>query len=459
MKNKLKFVLFFVLFSTLTFANVSLPSVFASNMVLQRNTEVTIWGWASPGEEVVLTPSWNAIAYKIKTGNQAKWEIKVPTPKEGGPYTIKIKGYNELVLENILIGEVWLCSGQSNMEMSASWGIKEGDLEVEKANIPSIRFFTVPKTTAIYPQNNVTANWQECRPETMKYSSAVAYFFAKRLQEKLNGIPVGLIVSAWGGTPAEIWTPESTIRQDPTLLAAAEKLKEQSYGPREPARAYNAMIHPLVGYKIAGALWYQGESNVGSNVYNKTMAALIASWRTLWKTDFPFYLVQIAPYNYGEDHFSGVIIRDSQRKLVNEVTKTGMVVISDVSPIDDIHPKDKKPVGERLANLALSQTYNQASIPTFGPVYKGFKIEKDKILVQFDNNEGLYFKNKTTNLFEIAAADGVFYSANASIVGKEIKLSSTQVKDPKKVRFAWKNNAQSELFNGDNLPASSFISE
>ena len=190
MKNNLiAFVVFLSLFNT-AFANVTLPNVFSDNMVLQRNTEVTIWGWANPQEEVVITPSWNNQTYKIQASNQAKWEINIPTPKEGGPFSISIKGYNEVVLKNILIGEVWICSGQSNMEMNASWGIENGDEAVKNATNPNIRFFTVPKLTATTPQNNLSGNWTECTPETMKYFSAVGYFFAKRLQEDLKNVPI-----------------------------------------------------------------------------------------------------------------------------------------------------------------------------------------------------------------------------------------------------------------------------
>ncbi|HQK39929.1 MAG TPA: sialate O-acetylesterase, partial [Flavobacterium alvei] len=203
MKNNLKAFVFFLLLSNTAFANVTLPNVISDNMVLQRNSDVKIWGWANPQEEVVIAPSWNNQTYKIKASNQAKWEITIPTPKEGGPYTISIKGYNEIVLKNILIGEVWVCSGQSNMEMNASWGIENGDEAVKAATNPSIHFFVVPKLTATTPQNNLSGNWTECTPETMKYFSATGYFFAKRLQEELKNVPIGLIADNLGATSVE----------------------------------------------------------------------------------------------------------------------------------------------------------------------------------------------------------------------------------------------------------------
>lgn len=440
-------------------ANVSLPNIFGDNMVLQRNSEVKIWGWANPKEEIKLVSSWNNQEYKVTTNNQAQWELKIKTPEAGGPYTITIKGYNEVVLKNVLIGEVWVCSGQSNMEMPASWGIDNGEEETKKASNPNIRFFTVPKLTATTPQNNLLGNWTESTPETMKYFSAIGYFFAQHLREDLKNVPIGLISSNWGGTPAEIWMPDEVVQNDPILLENAKKLNEQEYGPRQPGRAYNAMIYPFAGFKIAGTLWYQGESNVGSLVYDKTLGALITSWRKAWNDDFPFYYVQIAPYKTGSNNFSNVIVRDSQRKLLNEVPNTKMVVISDVSDTIDIHPKNKKAVGIRLADLALANIYKTNSNLVNSPLYKEFKTDKNKAIVSFDYAEGLYFKNKTSNQFEVAGADGVFYAAEASIKNNQVILVSKKVTVPVKVRFAWGNTTHSDLFNKANLPASCFITE
>ena len=440
-------------------ANVTLPAIFGDNMVLQRNSEVRIWGWANPKEEIKLVSSWNNQEYKTVTSNQAKWELVIKTPEAGGPYTISLKGYNEVVLKNILIGEVWLCSGQSNMEMSAGWGIDNGDEEVKNATNPNIRFFTVSKSTALTPQNNVLGNWVESTPETMKYFSAVGYFFAKRLREDLKNVPIGLISSNWGGTPAEIWMPEEVVQRDAVLLENAKKLNEQEYGPHQPGRAYNAMIAPIAGFKIAGTIWYQGESNVGSLVYDKTLSALITSWRKAWNDEFPFYFVQIAPYKTGTNNFSNVTVRNSQRKILKEVSKTGMVLTSDISDTIDIHPKNKKSVGIRLANLALADTYKVNSNLVNGPLFKEIKVEKNKVTVSFDYAEGLYFKDKKSNQFEVAGADGIFYPADALIKNNQVILISKKVLSPVKVRFAWGNTIQSDLFNKANLPASCFTTE
>ena len=214
-----------MIFSNAIWANVSLPNIFSDNMVLQRNSEIKIWGWGNPKEEIKITPSWKNQEYKVTTDSYANWQITIPTPKEGGPFSITFKGYNEVVLKNILIGEVWLCSGQSNMELSAAWGIENGDEEVKNANYPNIRFFTVPKLTATTPQNNLLGNWTECSPETMKNFSAVAYFFAKQLQQDLKNVPIGLISSSWFGNSAEVWMPERVFENEPNLLKATADYK------------------------------------------------------------------------------------------------------------------------------------------------------------------------------------------------------------------------------------------
>ncbi|WP_422350915.1 sialate O-acetylesterase [Flagellimonas sp.] len=452
---KLSLSLFFFIVVKVSVANVTLPSVFSDHMVLQQQEEVKFWGWASPNETITISPTWTDEVYTTNANNQAHWELLLNTPEYGGPYSIKITGNNEILLEDIFIGEVWLCSGQSNMEMSASWGIDNGDIEVSKAQHPQIRFFTVPKKSAKVPQDNLPAHWKVCSPESMENSSAVAYFFATKLRKELKDVPIGLIISAWGGTPAEVWIPKETIENDSLLTAAANKLTPVIWGPIEPARAYNAMINPLVNYVLAGTLWYQGEANTGSKVYEKTLEGLIDSWRQSWGRDFPFYFVQIAPYQYGEDNFNGVEIRDAQRRVVDNVPNTGMVVISDVSPVNDIHPKDKKSVGERLAKLALKNHYRIIDDLVESPFFKGVVFNKDKAIISFGYAEGLYVKDKKS-MFEIAGKDEEFFPAAISIKGESIVISSKKVKDPKYVRFAWGNTSKSNLFNRANLPASSF---
>jgi sialate O-acetylesterase len=439
-------------------ANITLPSVFADNMVLQRNSTVKVWGWGNSGEEITITTGWDNAQYKVKADKYATWSTTINTPGAGGPYTLNFKGYNEINLKNVMLGEVWLVSGQSNMEWTPAAGIDNADTEIAQANYPNIRFFTVNKITATEPQLNVPGNWQVCTPETMKYFSAIGYFFAQKIHKDLENVPVGIINSSWGGTPAEIWFSADTIAKDPVLAEAAGKLTPVTYGPTEPGRTWNAMVNPLKNFRIAGALWYQGESNVGSMVYDKTLSALINAWRTAWGYEFPFYFVQIAPYKYGEGDW-GVKIRNAQRLVLKEVANTGMAVISDVGNIDDIHPRDKKSVGIRLANMALAKTYHTNTTLTESPLLKEISVKGNTAEVTFENAEGLHFKGKTADLFEVAGHDGVFYPAKAKIKNDKIYLTSKTVKTPVYVRYAWQNTAVANLFNKAGLPASSFTTE
>ncbi|NDI98405.1 sialate O-acetylesterase [Flavobacterium sp. LaA7.5] len=462
MKNS-NFYLFVIITLLITgnaMANITLPAFFADNMVLQRNTTIKIWGWANPKEEIKLTANWTKDTYTITGNNEAYWEIEIPTTNAGGPYTINIKGYNQITLNNVMLGEVWLCSGQSNMEWTPSAGIDNAEAEIAAANYPNIRLFTVGKMSSQYPQLDVKGNWQVCTPETMQYFSAVGYFFAKTLKDELKNVPIGIINSSWGATAAEVWMPAAYIAKDPVLTEAATKIPAESeWCPVKPGYTYNAMIYPLVGYKLAGVLWYQGETNTGSSVYNKTLGGLINAWREAWQDNFPFYYVQIAPFNYEGGSYQGVNMRDAQRRLLNESTNTGMVVISDVSTTDDIHPRNKKPVGERLANLALSEHYKIDKGIVNSPLFKNAEIAGKKITVHFNYADGLYCKSKTSALFEVAGEDGVFYPATAKIKGNTVIVTSKKVNKPAQVRYAWHNTAQADIFNKANLPASSFTAQ
>lgn len=440
------------------FANVSLPAIFGDHMVLQQNSEIEIWGWGNPSEEITITTSWNNESVKTKTNNQANWSAKILTPKTGGPFEIIIQGYNKITIKDVLIGEIWLCSGQSNMEWAKNSGIDNGDEEMKKANYPSIRFFTVAKNAAKHPQLDLQGEWKVCTPETMQYFSAIGYFFGRKLHTNLK-VPVGLISSSWGGTPAEIWTPKEAFDKNKNLLNAAKKLDKKPWGPNEPSRAYNAMIHPLVPFKIKGVLWYQGESNTqNADTYSELLSAMIASWREKWDDQFPFYFVQIAPYKYGDDHFNGVIVRDQQRRTLKKVDKTAMAVISDIGNIEDIHPRNKIDVGLRFANIALNKTYGKSEIEYSGPLFKDFDIEKNKIRVNFDFADGLTNDGKITE-FEIAGEDGTFYTAKAKIEKNSVLVWCSKVKAPKNVRYGWSNIAEPKLTNKTGLPTSSFTSE
>jgi sialate O-acetylesterase len=438
-----------------TCGNISLPEIFSDNMVLQQRSEVPFWGWAKSGETITIKADWLDKEITVRVGSQGTWKVILTTPEAGGPYNIHLKGYNELTLKNVLIGEVWLCSGQSNMEWSAQSGINNGEDEIKNANYPEIRLFTVYQSTSLYPQDHLTGEWSACTSETMRNFSAIGYLFAKTLHKEL-GVPVGIINTSWGGTPAEAWMPEEIITKDDFLREAAKKLKPVPWGPVEPARIYNSMISPLVPFHIAGVLWYQGEQNtVNAYAYKEILTSLIKSWRSRWGYDFPFYYAQIAPYRY-DNQYEGVEVRDAQRKVL-EVPNTGMIVLSDIGDTTNIHPKNKQDAALRFANMALNRCYKAKQVEDSGPLYKDMVIDKNRAIISFQHSEGLHTAGDKLTCFEIAGEDKVFYPADAKIKGEQVLVSSKKVKLPVAVRFAWSNTATPNLFNGANLPASCFI--
>lgn len=435
--------------------NITLPSLVSSNMVLQQKTEIRLWGWGEALEKVEIETSWNGEVVKTVTDSHANWSVKVMTPEAGGPYEIKISGYNRILLDNVMIGEVWICSGQSNMQMSLSGGINRGEEEIASADIKDIRLFQVVRRSAKSEQIDLQGEWQVCQPETARDFSAVGYYFAKQIQKNLR-IPLGIINSSWGGTPAEAWIPYNYFVSNDSLRQASDRLQPQPWGPQKPAYAYNAMIHPLRDVSIAGVIWYQGEANViNATYYDYVFSQLIASWRDLWNPELPFYFVQIAPFSYGKPD-EGVLVRDAQRRVLHEVRNTGMVVISDIADLEDIHPKEKLEVGNRLARLALKKHYRHLDELVECPELSRIEIEKNKVYLMFDHSEGLYFEPNSRSLFELAGADGVFYHTDTRIKNERVILMSKKVKEPVYVRFAWGNTSVSNLYNAANLPASSF---
>jgi len=452
-KNVLTLLILLCFYFSAT-ATIRLPAIIGDHMVLQRNSTVKIWGWCDATEKIKLNTAWDTTTYNATGGSNAKWMIELKTPSAGGPYKITITGSNTIVIDDVLIGEVWLCSGQSNMEMSVSWGLKQYEPEVAAATNKNIRFFHTPKITAEYPQDDVKAKWVVCNPEDMRRFSMIGYFFGQKINGELN-VPVGLINSSWGGTPAEVWTPKEAIIADPVLEAASKQLKEAPWWPVQTAYNYNAMIYPFVNYNIAGALWYQGEANVNTAAtYNQLMTTLITSWRKVWGKEFPFYYVQIAPFA----DYTSAYLREQQTKTLS-VLKTGMVVTSDlVDNIMDIHPQMKKEVGVRLANYALAETYGKNKAAYKGPTYKEMKAEKNKIRISFNNAEsGLMIKaGKTPTDFYIAGDDKNFIPATAKIEGNTVVVWSKDIKNPTAVRFGFTNTAMPNLFSKDGLPVNLF---
>lgn len=456
MNKRIFFFIFLLMMNTIASAQVRLPAVFSDHMVLQQQSKVKVWGWSEPNEKITLKTSWDTTTYRTTGTVHANWEIVIQTPKAGGPFVITIDGNNHTELKDVMIGEVWICSGQSNMEMNMNWGLPYEN-ELANADNKNIRFFQVPKTTSRYPQDEVKSGWALSNAETMRNFSSVAYFFGKKLEEDLD-VPIGLIHASWGGTPAETWTPENIIKEDDILDAAAKKLKPGFGWPVEPALAYNAMIHPLINYSIAGAIWYQGESNVGTySTYTHLFKKMIGSWRTAFGKEFPFYYVQIAPFaDYGSP-LEGALLREAQSNAVN-LPRTGMVVISDlVDNVHDIHPKMKKEVGQRLADYALAETYSKNLTSYKSPSYDSMKIEKKKIRIFFkDVPSELISKGKELTEFYIAGEDKNFVPAKAKIERNTVVVWNEKVINPVAVRFGFTNGAMPNLFSKEGLPVNLF---
>jgi sialate O-acetylesterase len=455
MKIKLSIL---VLFLSLTaFAQLRLPALVSSGMVLQQNDSVNLWGWAGPDEWVYITTGWDNRKDSTRANNGAKWSLKVKTPKAGGPYAIKIKTRNvTTTLDNVLIGEVWLCSGQSNMDWSYYHGLKDVKAELPTCYNKNIRFFHILKTTADYPQDDVKGNWEVCDSTSLKRFSAVAYFFAKRINQQLN-IPVGLIHASWGGTPAETWVSESVIKNDVVLNEAVNKLQTFRWWPSAAGKAYNAMIAPVTNFNIAGALWYQGESNTGTNsTYYPLMVALINSWRAAWQKDFYFNLVQIAPYAYGNNNI-GALVQEAQAKLLSH-SKTGVIIITDlVDNINDIHPTNKHDVGLRLANWALGESYGVKSIAYKSPQFQSMEVVKGKAILTFQNApNGLICNEKTISGFYLSGDKEQWFPAEARIEGNKITVWCKSVPVPAQVRFGFGNTLIGNLFSKEGLPVIPF---
>ncbi len=435
---------------------IRLPAVIGDNMVLQRNSEVAVWGWGDPGTVIMVSGSWNGDTVKTMISNQARWSVKLKTPSAGGPFTVSLKGSELVVLKNVMIGEVWVCSGQSNMEWSADSKIINTEEEVKNANYPNIRLFHIKKLGSETTQDNCFAKWEPCTPETMHSFSAIGYFFGRDLQQELN-VPIGIIEAAWGGTPAEVWVRKELVDSDPLLKSCSDKLGTFDWWPTKPGVVYNGMIAPVIPYRIAGAIWYQGESNADNpESYGKLFRTLIGSWRQDFGNEFPFYYVQIAPYTYGKET-RAPLIREMQMQTM-ELPKTGMVVVSDlVDNVKDIHPKNKQDVGKRLAGWALAETYGIKGLEYRSPLFESMKAEKNKIRISFLNvSKSLKCSGTGITGFEIAGSDQVFRPAKAKIDGNSVIISSKEVKNPTAVRYQFSNDAIGNLFSTEGLPVAPF---
>ena len=623
-------------------AQLQLPDIISDSMVLQQNTSAPIWGWASPGEKVEVSGSWSKKAMQAVADKDGKWMVKLATPKAGGPFDVVIKANETKTLHGVLIGEVWICSGQSNMEMPLQgWGestpIKNSAQEIANANYPNMRLFVAEKKVAFSPQKNIRGKWQTCSPASVAQFSATGYFFGRELFNHLH-VPIGLMDVTWGGTIAEAWTSEASLRTmgdfnedlDKINLTASHAdemmakdkaneaawkealaqnnndlatdatdtswhkmtlpttwenagypdldgiawfkktvdvpaswqgkqlkldlgpiddndvtyfngtivdstMKEGSwmadrhytisanllkvgpnviavkvidnagnggiYGkkeqlrlypsdnanangidltgdwlfkvavvkpraatstnPNQPSVLYNGMIAPLVPFAIKGAIWYQGEANVGrAKQYTTLFPLLISDWRKQWsEPNFPFYFVQIAPFNYGGDSTQAAALRDAQRRTIEASANTGMAVTMDIGNTTNIHPADKQNVGKRLSYWALNKAYGEKNVAYSGPLYKSMEVKGDKIIVSFTNADGgLTSNNKPLKDFEVSGADNIWKPATATIDGDKVVVQSADVAKPVAVRYAFYSYAEGSLFNGKGLPASSFTS-
>jgi sialate O-acetylesterase len=488
----------FVSVST-TYAVVSLPAIFSDNMVLQANTNAPIWGKADVNSTVILTCSWDKKNLETKADEKGKWTAKIKTPKKGEKLSITIKsGRESKTINNILIGDVWLCSGQSNMELKLN-ASKDANDELPKANLPNIRLFSVEGATSPLPLDDCKGQWVECTSQTAAQFSAVGYYFGKEINKKTK-MPIGLIDSSSGGSTAQAWMSKETLAGNPVLNKfliddannqAHKEFYEKKYAPAyqkwqqdvfqalkehkakpkkpilpneirvkyRPCLVYNAMIHPLVPFAIKGVIWYQGESNRESgNVYEELFTTVIKSWRSEWNEEFPFYYVQLPAYGKTDpNNAKWILIREAQLKTLT-LPKTGMAVTMDVGEPNNIHPKDKKPVGHRLALWALAKDYGFKNITYSGPLYKSMKLQGDKISVSFEYaKHGLKTPNNEPLVgFTIAGEDMNFVDANAKIDGNTIVVWSDKIKNPKAVRYGWADWIKCNLYNSEDLPASPF---
>lgn len=461
-----KVFLFSVLVAAATAMNakVTLPKIFSDNMVMQQQTEANLWGNADANATVKITTSWNKKTIKVKADNEGKWKAAIETPAAGGPYSITFNDGEKTELKNILIGELWICSGQSNMEMPMK-GFKNQPVENAVEDIlhggdDQMRLFTVKRTSLFEPATDVVGSWKEASPESLRNFSATAYYFGRELR-RILGVPVGLIVASWGGSSCEAWMNRDWLKAFPQveLPASQETIKSKN---RTATVLYNGMLHPLIGLKMRGVIWYQGEENVSrSGYYADLFSRMIKGWREEWQEgDFPFYYCQIAPYDYslikwGE--YNSAFLREQQAKAEMMNDNVGMAVLMDGGLQYGIHPRKKEPAGMRLALLALGKTYGIKGINGESARYKSVEFKGDTAVVTFERADmWIYGKNGLkSDLVEVAGADRVFHPAKAWIERSKLYVRSEEVKEPVAVRYAFKDWADGDLFC-DGLPLSSF---
>jgi sialate O-acetylesterase len=486
----------FLLFSVVAFAEVKPAALFSDHMVLQRGMSVPVWGMAAPGESVKVTL--NGQTRSTTAGADGKWMLRLRKLKAGGPYEMRIQGTNALTIHDVLVGEVWLGSGQSNMAFTVSKkaayyaGMLDEDKEIASANYPTIRMFTVKEKKSYTPLEDVSGEWKVCSTETVPGFSAVGYLFARDLQQRLH-VPVGILTVAYGASTAEAWVPREAVAADPQMkpmldrfdaledfykthpgaTTAEAPLPPQTINGRsvrpgpmrdpvedqhEPTVLFNGMLHPVIPYGIRGAIWYQGESIVGGKegltLYPHVMETMVTEWRKLWgEGDFPFYAVQLPAL---KNVSNNPLVREGQAQILT-LPNSGLAVAIDVGDPDNVHPKNKAPVGERLALIALAKVYGR-KLEFSGPRYISMKTEGHAIRIRFAHVDGgLVARDGPLKWFQIAGENQQFVDAEATIEGDSVLVKSDKVSTPVAVRYAWANYPIGcNLFNAAGLPAAPF---
>ncbi|WP_159520248.1 sialate O-acetylesterase [Sunxiuqinia indica] len=450
-------------------AKVKMSALFADHMVLQQQSEVAIWGWADARSEVNVTTSWNDKSYTAKAAKDGKFKLMVETPAAGGPYEIIVSDGEALTIENVLIGEVWLCSGQSNMEMPMKGfrgqPVLGSNMDILKSNNENIRVITVPRSSQTVAQENFEAKWKVADAAAIRNFSATGYYFGRLLNEMLD-VPIGLIEVSYGGSCVQAWmSPETSVAfEGKQVPAPGDTIPVPN---RTPTVLFNGMLNPVIGYGMKGCIWYQGETNYQEpDRYEELFPTMVNEWRELWGIgNFPFYYAQIAPFDYSvfyssedvKEKYNSAYLRDAQRKALDDIPNSGMAVLMDVGEETCIHPMHKQEGGERLALWALGETYDLPDFSYKSPAYDAFEVKGSQVVVSFkDVANGLTTFGKELTGFEIAGENKVFYPADVFLRTKSVVVSSPRVEKPVAVRYAFKDFIVGTLFGTDGLPVSSF---
>ncbi|MFD2885836.1 sialate O-acetylesterase [Chitinophaga cymbidii] len=444
------------------FARITLPAIFGDHMVLQQQSPTRWWGTARPSATVRITVSWDKSVYTLKADRNGHWKGVINTPAAGGPHTIALDdGEDKRVISDVLIGEVWLCAGQSNMEMPVMGGRNQPVLLADEillnSHQPSIRLFHIKKNISDTPLTDCDAVWAPSTPAAVGSFSAVAYLFARQLQEKL-GVPVGVIQAAYGATMIESWMSREALQAFPPMQPL-DALNLQQAAHNHPAVAFHAMIHPIAGFAIRGTLWYQGEQNAGQPAkYRELLAAMVKDWRRRWEMgDWPFYYVQIAPFPYVRAGDKVPYLREAQQQAEQDIVNSGMAVSIDAGSRFTVHPPDKQVISKRLLCLALAGTYGWKGLPHRGPAFRKMEIKDNTVQLFFDHaKHGLTAYDQPLSCFEIAGEDRIFYPAKAVINAGGVRLEAEQVTAPVAVRYAFKDWVKGDLYNTAGFPAAPF---